>query len=344
MLLIIVLLLIVLRSPVAAVITFVPAVVALLVSEKFIAGLGAHGLQISSVTQTLLIVLILGAGTDYGLFLVYRFREGLRAGGERPRRDHQRPYPGRRVDHRVGRDGDPRAADPAVRRLRPLPRPRRPARARHRGHAARRAYPAARAARGHRPGDVRSRPADEPPHRGRAGSAASAAGTGPVGPGRGPRRAPPGRRARRRRGRSSRCSRWPPPAYKTASLDRSATAPAGSDAAAGNALLASDFPQSSASPSDLILRYASRSGSTRRTCVSRRGSLRRIRPVLRPGRTARPERHRAATGRLHRAARRARRPPRSCRSPSPRPRPAKIPRQRLQRLPRHRPVRRPPTA
>ena len=44
--------------------------------------------------------------------------------------------------------------------------------------------------------------------------------------------------------------------YKTASIDRSATAPAGSDAAAGNALLASDFPQSSASPSDLILRYA----------------------------------------------------------------------------------------
>jgi RND superfamily putative drug exporter len=57
-------------------------VVALLVSQRFIAGLGAHGLQISSVTQTLLVVLILGAGTDYGLFLVYRFREELRAGTE----------------------------------------------------------------------------------------------------------------------------------------------------------------------------------------------------------------------------------------------------------------------
>ena len=88
------LLLIVLRSPVAAVITFVPAVVALLVSEKFIAGLGAHGLQVSSVTQTLLTVLILGAGTDYGLFLVYRFREGLRAGEERARRDRPAPSPG----------------------------------------------------------------------------------------------------------------------------------------------------------------------------------------------------------------------------------------------------------
>jgi putative drug exporter of the RND superfamily len=45
-------------------------------------------------------------------------------------------------------------------------------------------------------------------------------------------------------------------AYRTASLDRSTTAPAGSDAAAGNAILAGDFPQSSASPSDLILLYA----------------------------------------------------------------------------------------
>jgi len=75
-------LLILLRSPVAALVTFLPSVVALLVSEKFIAGLGAHGLQISSVTQTLLVVLILGAGTDYGLFLVYRFREEVRGGTE----------------------------------------------------------------------------------------------------------------------------------------------------------------------------------------------------------------------------------------------------------------------
>ena len=77
---IVVALLILLRSPVAALVTFLPSVAALLVSEKFIAGLGAHGLQISSVTQTLLVVLLLGAGTDYGLFLIYRFREERRAG------------------------------------------------------------------------------------------------------------------------------------------------------------------------------------------------------------------------------------------------------------------------
>ncbi|MBO0805204.1 MAG: MMPL family transporter [Nocardiopsaceae bacterium] len=80
---IVVLLLIVLRSLVAAVITFIPSVVSLLVAERLIGELGSHGMQISSVTQTLLIVLMLGAGTDYGLFLVYRFREELRAGRDR---------------------------------------------------------------------------------------------------------------------------------------------------------------------------------------------------------------------------------------------------------------------
>ena len=81
---IVVLLLLVLRSPVAVAVAFVPSVVSLLVAEKFIAGLGAHGLEISTVTQTLLIVLILGAGTDYGLFLIYRFREEVRAGADPP--------------------------------------------------------------------------------------------------------------------------------------------------------------------------------------------------------------------------------------------------------------------
>src|SRR5213076_2801665 len=42
--------------------------------------------------------------------------------------------------------------------------------------------------------------------------------------------------------------------YRTASLSRSATAPAG--AAAGNALIAQYFPRSAASPSNLVFRYA----------------------------------------------------------------------------------------
>jgi RND superfamily putative drug exporter len=81
-LLIIVLLLVIFRSPLAALITLIPPGFALVISLRFIGGLGAHGLQISEITDILLIVLMLGAGTDYGLFLVFRVREALRDGQE----------------------------------------------------------------------------------------------------------------------------------------------------------------------------------------------------------------------------------------------------------------------
>jgi len=77
---IIVLLLLVFRAPLAAVVTLLPSGLALLISLRVIGELGAHGLQISSITQVLLIVLLLGAGTDYGLFLVFRVREEIREG------------------------------------------------------------------------------------------------------------------------------------------------------------------------------------------------------------------------------------------------------------------------
>jgi putative drug exporter of the RND superfamily len=79
-LLIVVMLLFIFRSLLAPLLTLFPAVMALLVSIRFIGGLGEHGLQISEITSVLLIVLLLGAGTDYGLFLVFRVREEIRAG------------------------------------------------------------------------------------------------------------------------------------------------------------------------------------------------------------------------------------------------------------------------
>jgi putative drug exporter of the RND superfamily len=78
--LIIVLLLLIFRSALAPILTLFPAVVVLVLSQSLIGGLGSLGLKVSSVTQLLLIVLILGAGTDYGLFLVFRVREEMEAG------------------------------------------------------------------------------------------------------------------------------------------------------------------------------------------------------------------------------------------------------------------------
>ncbi|HET9174405.1 MAG TPA: MMPL family transporter [Candidatus Saccharimonadales bacterium] len=78
--LIIVLLLVVFRAALAPIITLVPAMLALLVSQPLIAESSKAGVQVSPITEILLIVLILGAGTDYGLFLVFRMREELRKG------------------------------------------------------------------------------------------------------------------------------------------------------------------------------------------------------------------------------------------------------------------------
>jgi RND superfamily putative drug exporter len=77
---IICLLLLIFRSLLAPLITLLPAGLSLLVSMRVIGELGAHGLKISEITELLLIILILGAGTDYGLFLVFRTREELRRG------------------------------------------------------------------------------------------------------------------------------------------------------------------------------------------------------------------------------------------------------------------------
>ncbi len=78
--LIIVLLLFVYGSLLAPLVTLLPAGVSLTLAGPLIAESTKLGLQASEITQILLIVLILGAGTDYGLFLVFRMREELRRG------------------------------------------------------------------------------------------------------------------------------------------------------------------------------------------------------------------------------------------------------------------------
>lgn len=79
-LLIIVVLAFVFRAFLAPLVTLLPALLVVLMSAPLVAEAGKHGLNISSLAQVLLIVLVLGAGTDYGLFLVFRVREELRGG------------------------------------------------------------------------------------------------------------------------------------------------------------------------------------------------------------------------------------------------------------------------
>jgi len=77
---IIVLLLLVFRALLAPLLTLAPAFLAVLISGPLVAEAAQHGLKVSVIAQFLLIVLVLGAGTDYGLFLVFRTREELRGG------------------------------------------------------------------------------------------------------------------------------------------------------------------------------------------------------------------------------------------------------------------------
>ena len=77
---ILILLLLIFRSLLAPLITLLPAFVAVVISGPLVAEAANAGLKVSQLAQLMLIVLVLGAGTDYGLFLVFRVREQLRTG------------------------------------------------------------------------------------------------------------------------------------------------------------------------------------------------------------------------------------------------------------------------
>ena len=79
-LLIVAILLVVFRALLAPLVTLLPAVFVVLAGGPIIAEASKAGFTVSFVTQLLFIILIIGAGTDYGLFLVFRVREELRRG------------------------------------------------------------------------------------------------------------------------------------------------------------------------------------------------------------------------------------------------------------------------
>ncbi len=76
-LLVVVILLIVYRSPVSPLIPLFTIGLAYLISRGVIALLGAHWWTISGYTNVFIIVVLFGAGTDYCLFLISRFREEM---------------------------------------------------------------------------------------------------------------------------------------------------------------------------------------------------------------------------------------------------------------------------
>ncbi|MCX8032281.1 MAG: MMPL family transporter [Thermoleophilia bacterium] len=75
--LVIVILLLIYRSPVSPLIPLLTITLAYLVSRAVVAFLGAHVLTISMYTNVFLVVVLFGAGTDYCLFLISRFREEM---------------------------------------------------------------------------------------------------------------------------------------------------------------------------------------------------------------------------------------------------------------------------
>jgi putative drug exporter of the RND superfamily len=79
---ILILLLLIFRALLAPLLTLLPAFFAVAISGPLVGAAAHAGLKVSELAQLMLIVLVLGAGTDYGLFLVFRVRENLRDGAE----------------------------------------------------------------------------------------------------------------------------------------------------------------------------------------------------------------------------------------------------------------------
>ena len=113
-LIILVMLIIVFRAVAAPLVTLVPAIWVLLMSGSIIAEASKAGLQVSTITQTMLTVLLLGAGTDYGVFFIMRVREEMAGWRVTAHCDRAGRPVHRRVDHVLRGHGHRGAAHPAA--------------------------------------------------------------------------------------------------------------------------------------------------------------------------------------------------------------------------------------
>jgi RND superfamily putative drug exporter len=84
--LIVLILLWVYRSPVTILVPLTTVGIALGVSQGVIALLAERGFRVAGIVETFMVVIVFGAGTDYCLFIVSRFKEELGHGSEDRRR------------------------------------------------------------------------------------------------------------------------------------------------------------------------------------------------------------------------------------------------------------------
>jgi RND superfamily putative drug exporter len=84
-LLVILILLAIYRSPVTPIVPLTVIGLSIMVVRPVVAFLGLHGLQVAAFTETFILAIVFGAGTDYCIFLISRYREQMAAGDSRTR-------------------------------------------------------------------------------------------------------------------------------------------------------------------------------------------------------------------------------------------------------------------
>ena len=122
--LVILILLVVYRSPLLAMVPLVTIAFSVFASLRLIAllaGVPGLGFQVIDITQIFVVVVLFGAGTDYCLFLVARYREELGRGRSPVAALREAIEPGGCGVGRQCRDGDRRAGDARLLELRHVP-------------------------------------------------------------------------------------------------------------------------------------------------------------------------------------------------------------------------------
>jgi uncharacterized membrane protein YdfJ with MMPL/SSD domain len=79
-LLVLLILVLIYRSAIAPLIPLASIALAFLVARGVVGILAGHGLRVASLAETFMVLIVFGAGTDYCLFLVSRYREDLATG------------------------------------------------------------------------------------------------------------------------------------------------------------------------------------------------------------------------------------------------------------------------